>query len=61
MKKGYVVGIAGATGAVGVEMMETLAKRDFPVKELRLFASERSVGKKMKFKGKTIVKRVTRR
>lgn len=54
MKKGYIVGIAGATGAVGVEMMETLAKRNFPVKELRLFASERSVGKKMKYKGKTI-------
>ncbi len=54
MKKEYIVGIAGATGAVGVEMMETLVKRNFPVKQLRLFASERSVGKKMKFKGKSI-------
>ncbi len=54
MKKEYIVGIAGATGAVGVEMIETLVKRNFPVKEIRLFASERSVGKKMKFKGKAV-------
>jgi aspartate-semialdehyde dehydrogenase len=47
----YNVAVVGATGAVGVEMIETLEKRSFPVKNLRLFASERSVGKKLKFKG----------
>ena len=54
MAKQYCVGIAGATGAVGVEMIATLEKRNFPVKKLRLFASERSVGKKLKFKGEDI-------
>ena len=51
MAQGYNVAVVGATGAVGVEMIETLQKRSFPVKSLRLFASERSVGKKLKFKG----------
>jgi aspartate-semialdehyde dehydrogenase len=51
MSKGYSVAVVGATGAVGVEMIETLEKRNFPVKNLRLFASERSVGKKLKFQG----------
>ena len=50
MSKEYNVAVVGATGAVGVEMIETLEKRDFPVKNLRLFASERSVGKKLPFK-----------
>ena len=40
MAKGYNVAVVGATGAVGVEMIETLEKRAFPVKSLRLFASE---------------------
>lgn len=51
MSQGYNVAVVGATGAVGVEMIETLEKRKFPVKNLRLFASERSVGKKLKFHG----------
>jgi len=51
MSKGYNIAVVGATGAVGVEMIETLEKRGFPVKNLRLFASERSVGKQMKYKG----------
>jgi aspartate-semialdehyde dehydrogenase len=51
MSKGYNIAVVGATGAVGVEMIETLEKRGFPVNTLRLFASERSVGKKMKYKG----------
>ena len=46
-----VVAIAGATGAVGVELMECLEQRKFPLSELRLLASARSVGKKMKFRG----------
>jgi aspartate-semialdehyde dehydrogenase len=54
MGKAYNVAIAGATGAVGVEMIKTLEKRNFPVNELRLLASKRSVGKKLKFRGKDI-------
>ena len=50
MSKTYNVAVVGATGAVGIEMIETLEKRNFPVKTLRLLASERSVGKKLKFR-----------
>ena len=50
--KNYNVGILGATGAVGQEMLKVLGERNFPVNELRLLASERSVGKKVNFKGK---------
>lgn len=53
-KKEYVVAVVGATGAVGNEMVKTLEQRKFPVKQLRLFASERSEGKKMAFKGRDI-------
>ena len=53
MKK-YKVGILGASGAVGREMVKVLAERNFPIDELRLFASERSVGKKVEFCGKEI-------
>ena len=45
----YNVGILGATGAVGREMLKVLEERNFPVNELRLLASERSVGKKVPF------------
>ena len=41
----YKVGILGATGSVGREMMKLLLERDFPISELHLFASERSAGK----------------
>jgi aspartate-semialdehyde dehydrogenase len=50
-KKIPVVAIAGATGAVGVELMQCLEQRKFPLAELRLLASARSAGKKMKFRG----------
>lgn len=50
-KKIPVVAIAGATGAVGVELMQCLEQRKFPLAELRLLASARSVGKTMKFRG----------
>jgi aspartate-semialdehyde dehydrogenase len=50
-KKTPVVAIAGATGAVGVELMQCLEQRKFPLSELRLLASARSVGKTMKFRG----------
>lgn len=53
MKK-YNVGILGATGAVGREMMNILEERNFPIDELRLLASPRSVGKKLPFMGKEI-------
>lgn len=52
MKSGYHIAIAGATGAVGEEMLECLAERDFPVDELTLLASARSAGKTLSFKGK---------
>ena len=55
MAKSYRVAIAGATGVVGNEMLETLEKRNFPVSELKLLASARSAGKTMKFHGKDIV------
>jgi len=53
-EKKFNVAIAGATGAVGGAMLDVLARRDFPLGELRLLASERSVGKKLTFKGKEI-------
>ena len=50
-KKIPVVAIAGATGAVGVEILQCLEQRKFPLSELRLLASARSAGKTMKFRG----------
>ena len=49
--KQFKVGILGATGAVGREMMKILEERDFPVAELRPIASERSAGTKLPFNG----------
>ncbi len=49
MSKTYRVGILGATGAVGVEILALLQERMFPVAELRLFSSERSAGKHLPF------------
>lgn len=46
------VAVVGATGLVGTKMLEVLAERNFPVTELIPVASERSVGKEVKFKGK---------
>lgn len=51
-KESYNVAIAGATGAVGDTFLEILAERNFPINELKLLASKRSVGKKLMFKGK---------
>lgn len=51
MKK-YNVGILGATGAVGQEMIKLLEERNFPINEIRFFASARSVDKKIQFNGK---------
>src|ERR1043165_2964768 len=46
------VAVVGATGLVGTKMLEVLAERNFPVKELIPVASEKSVGKEIEFKGK---------
>ncbi|MDE7105534.1 MAG: aspartate-semialdehyde dehydrogenase [Anaeroplasmataceae bacterium] len=51
MKK-YKVGILGATGAVGREMLKIIDEYQIPIAELRLLASKRSVGKTMEFQGK---------
>ena len=48
------IAVVGATGAVGVEMLECLEQRDFPIKQLTLLASARSAGKKVSFKGEEI-------
>jgi aspartate-semialdehyde dehydrogenase len=53
-KDRYIVAVVGATGAVGNEMIETLESREFPVERLRLFASERSRGKTLPFRGKEV-------
>lgn len=53
-KEKYVVAVVGATGAVGNEMIAVLEERDFPVESIRLFASERSEGVLLKFKGQDI-------
>lgn len=45
------VAVVGATGMVGNVMLEVLAERNFPISELLLVASERSVGKQMTYKG----------
>lgn len=54
MQDGYRVGIVGATGAVGGEFVRLFEERSFPISELRLFASSRSVGRTMRFSGRDI-------
>ncbi|MDO9137961.1 MAG: aspartate-semialdehyde dehydrogenase [Lutibacter sp.] len=46
------VAVVGATGMVGNVMLQVLAERNFPITELLLVASERSVGKQMEYRGK---------
>lgn len=48
------IGILGATGAVGRQMLECIEERQLPVEELRVFASERSKGKKLPFAGQEL-------
>src|SRR5579885_2648232 len=57
-KEKYNVGILGATGVVGREMIDILEERKFPVDELRLFATEKSAGEKIKCQGKDITVRM---
>ena len=53
--KQYKLGILGATGAVGREMLRILEERNFPISELHLFASARSAGKVLQWKGQDVV------
>ena len=54
MSKNVSVAILGATGAVGQELLELLAERKFPLKELKLLASPRSAGSKIIFNSQEI-------
>jgi aspartate-semialdehyde dehydrogenase len=54
LSESYRVAILGATGAVGTELIELLASRNFPLAELKLLASPKSAGTKLKFRGEEI-------
>jgi len=54
MASGVTVAVVGATGAAGQTTLRILEERKFPVRELRAFASERSVGKTVSFRGEDI-------
>lgn len=54
MSDGYRVGVLGATGLVGSTILELLARRDFPIAELRPLASERSAGKQIEWGSKAL-------
>jgi len=54
MTKQYDVTVVGATGMVGEEFLRVLARRQFPVRRLRLLASARSAGKKIQFAGREL-------
>jgi aspartate-semialdehyde dehydrogenase len=51
--RNYHVAVVGATGAVGNEMISVLEERNFPVGKLTLLASERSIGKRLDFRGES--------
>ncbi|MCO6416423.1 aspartate-semialdehyde dehydrogenase [Siccirubricoccus sp. KC 17139] len=53
---GYRVAVVGATGAVGREMLKTLAEREFPVSEVIALASGRSAGLEVSFGEKSVLK-----
>ncbi len=55
MTKKWNVAVVGATGAVGREILTILEERDFPVKQLTLYASERSLGTAVEFKKEEIL------
>ncbi|MDJ1184300.1 aspartate-semialdehyde dehydrogenase [Roseofilum casamattae] len=54
MPQSYRVAILGATGAVGTELLELLAERNFPLASLKLLASPRSAGKTLSFQGEEL-------
>ena len=51
----YNVAIVGVTGVVGQKMLEVLTTHNFPINELRVFASEKSKGKKINFQNKEYI------
>jgi aspartate-semialdehyde dehydrogenase len=53
---GYRIAVVGATGAVGREMLKTIAERDFPVRDVIALASGRSVGQEVSFGEKSVLK-----
>lgn len=55
MSDSYRVAVLGATGAVGTELLELLAERNFPISELKLLASPKSAGTKLRFRGEDII------
>ncbi len=55
MGNGVRIGVVGATGQVGAVVRRLLEERDFPVEEIRFFASERSAGTTLPFKGEEIL------
>jgi aspartate-semialdehyde dehydrogenase len=54
VKKEYHIAIAGATGAVGAELLNVLERRNFPIAKIRALASGKSAGKKVSFRGQPI-------
>jgi len=54
MASGLRIAVVGATGAAGQTTLRILEERKFPVRELRAFASERSVGKTVTFRGEPV-------
>jgi len=54
------VAVAGATGLVGNGMLRTLEKRNYPIKSIKLLASERSLGRKLTFRGEDVPVEVLR-
>jgi aspartate-semialdehyde dehydrogenase len=58
VSSGLSVAVVGATGAVGGEFLRLFEERSFPIRELRLLASERSVGKTLSFRGEPVAIRL---
>jgi len=54
VKKEYHIAIAGATGAVGIELLRVLERRNFPVGKVRALASRKSAGKSVSVRGQAI-------
>jgi aspartate-semialdehyde dehydrogenase len=54
MPRSPAVAVVGATGAVGIELLGCLERRRFPLRSLRLYASPRSAGKRLSFRGEEI-------
>src|ERR1700739_2115964 len=54
MKKSYHIAMAGATGAVGAELLRVLERRNFPVAAVRALASGKSAGKNVSFRNQPV-------